>query len=93
MSTLSLEQAEVPKTVDDFGALEQRVVRAIELVKTERAARAEAEKTVATLQGEIENKSIELELAQEHIKNLEGERDQVRQRVEKLLKQLDEISS
>ena len=46
MSTLSLQEAE-PITVDDFSALEERVVRAVELVKRERAARAEAEQKAA----------------------------------------------
>jgi hypothetical protein len=33
MSTLSLQEAELPAAVDDFSALEERVVRAVELVK------------------------------------------------------------
>ena len=42
MSTLSIGEMMLPAaTVDDFSALESRVVRAVELVKTERAARAQ----------------------------------------------------
>jgi len=89
MSSLSLQEPEI--VVDDFVALEQRVVRAIELVKSERAARAEAEQRATRLQSEIEAQAIQLEQAQEQVGTLEKDREQVRQRVERLLKQLDEI--
>lgn len=89
MASLSLHEPEV--MVDDFVALEQRVVRAVEVVKSERAARAEAEQRANRLQSEIEAQGTQLEHAQEQIRTLEQDREQVRQRVEKLLKQLDEI--
>lgn len=89
MASLSLHEPEV--MVDDFVALEQRVVRAVEVVKSERAARAEAEQRANRLQSEIEAQGTQLEQAQEQIRMLEHDREQVRQRVEKLLKQLDEI--
>lgn len=91
MSSLSLHEPEI--VVDDFVALEQRIVRAIEVVKTERAARAEAEQRATRLQSEIEAQGVQLEQAQEQIRTLESDREQVRQRVERLLKQLDEITS
>jgi septal ring factor EnvC (AmiA/AmiB activator) len=93
MSTLSLEDSLPLATVDDFGALEERVLRAVEVVKTERAARAKAEETSARLQDQIDEQTQTLEHAQEQIRTLEREREQVRQRVEKLLKQLDEITA
>jgi hypothetical protein len=94
MSTLSLEQAELPTAaVDDFSALEQRILRAVELVKHERAHRAEAEATAGRLQSEKDAQGASLEQAQEQVRTLEREREQVRQRVERLLKQLDEISA
>lgn len=91
MSTLSLQEPEVG--VDDFIALEQRVMRAIDLVRTERSARNEAEQRAGRLQGEVEAQTAQLEQTQEQVRTLERERDQVRQRVERLLKQLDEIAS
>jgi len=93
MSTISLEEPELPMTVDDFSALEERVLRAVELVKTERAARAEAEQTAGLLRREAEEKSAELRQVREQMRAFERERDQVRHRVEKLLKQIDEIAS
>jgi chromosome segregation ATPase len=91
MSTLSLQEAE-PITVDDFSALEERVVRAVELVKRERAARAEAEQKAAHLQSLMDAQSSLLEQAKEQLRTLEREREQVRLRVERLLKQIDEIA-
>lgn len=93
MATLSLEEAEVSRAADDFSALEERVLRAVELVKSERAARAEAEQHSAQLQSQLDSQGALLEQTQEQIRNLERDREQVRQRVERLLKQLDEIAS
>jgi type VI protein secretion system component VasF len=92
MSTLSLQEAELPTAVDDFSALEERVVRAVELVKRERAARAEAEQKTAHLQSLMDAQTALLEQAKEQLRTLEREREQVRQRVERLLKQIDEIA-
>jgi septal ring factor EnvC (AmiA/AmiB activator) len=89
MATLSLE----PVVTDDFSALEERVVRAVELVKKERAARIQADETVAQLQDQLESQGANLDQAQEQVKTLEKEREQVRQRVERMLKALDEISA
>jgi len=80
-------------TVDDFSALESRVVRAVELVKTERAARAQAEETAARLQDQFDEQTQTLQLTMEQMKTLEQERESVRQRVERMLKQLDEIGA
>jgi hypothetical protein len=92
MSTLSLQEAELPIAVDDFSALEERVVRAVELVKRERGARAEAEQKAAHLQSLMDTQSSLLEQAKEQLRTLEREREQVRLRVERLLKQIDEIA-
>jgi DNA anti-recombination protein RmuC len=93
MSTLTLQEAELPIAVDDFSALEERVVRAVELVKRERAARVEAEQNAARLQELTNTQGALLEQAKEQMRTLEREREQVRQRVERLLKQIDEIAS
>lgn len=92
MSTLSVQEAELPMNTDDFSALEERIVRAVEVVKGERAARKEAEQNAARLQSLLEAQSSLLEQAKEQLRTLERERDQVRQRVERLLKQIDEIA-
>jgi type VI protein secretion system component VasF len=92
MSTLSLQEAELPISTDDFSALEERVTRAVEVVKRERTARAEAEQNATRLQSLLDAQSALLEQAKEQMRTLEREREQVRQRVERLLKQIDEIA-
>jgi cell division protein FtsB len=78
-------------TADEFQALEQKVLRAVEIVKREREARAAAEAEVASLREELatyksNNRAIETEL-----NTLNKERDAVRLRVEKMLNQIDEL--
>jgi len=93
MSTLALNDAELNVTADDFNALEQRVLRTVDLLKKEREARATAEQNAATLQQLLDEQSAELSKVQEQVRAFEQERDTVRQRVERLLHQLDEISA
>ena len=103
-----------------FQALEQRVLRAIDLLRKERESRAAAEQRANA----AEEQSLELELKLEEqtsrfneqaihidgqnsrlseqgdqirrvegdLSQLHGERDQVRQRVERLLQHLDEFT-
>lgn len=93
MSVLSVDEQEVAVAADDFSALEERVVRAVELVKSERAARSEAEQEVARLKQSGDEATAQLAQVQAQLRALEREREQVKQRVERLLKQVDEITS
>jgi hypothetical protein len=82
-------------TVDEFQALEQKVLRAVEIVKREREARAAAEAEVAALRAQLEAQAATqgeaLTMAQSELTALTKERDVVRQRVEKMLQQMDEL--
>ncbi|QNI31386.1 hypothetical protein H7849_20240 [Alloacidobacterium dinghuense] len=93
MSTVALKDAELPISADDFNALEQRVLRTVELLKQEREARAMAEQNANTLQQLLDEQSAQLTKVQEQVKAFEQERETVRQRVERLLNQLEEISA
>ena len=92
MSTLSNS---APITADEFQALEQKVLRAVEIVKREREARAAAEAEVADLRAQLEaqqaSQAEALSTAQAQLSTLNQERDAVRQRVEKMLQQMDEL--
>lgn len=86
-------------SADEFQALEQKVLRAVEIVKREREARAAAEAEVATLREQLAvqmskqseaQASAEAQL-EEQVNTLNQERDAVRQRVEKMLQQMDEL--
>jgi hypothetical protein len=97
-------------SADDFAALEERILRAVSLVKQERQARIAAEASGAQSEAraeqvqiraaQVEARAAEAEAALHHqapvmerlqaeIKSLKAERDHVRERVERLLKQLD----
>jgi hypothetical protein len=82
-------------TTEEFQALEQKVLRAIEIVKSEREARAAAEAEVAALRAQIESLTAKqgeaLTTAQTQLTALTHEREAVRQRVEKMLQQMDEL--
>ena len=89
------EPATEPETlalsVDDFAALEERILRAVDLVKRERVARAEAEQRAIAAEAHIERLSPLIADLEREVKQLRTERDHVRQRVEKLLSQLDAL--
>jgi hypothetical protein len=73
---------------DEFQALEQKVLRAVEVVKRERAARTEAEAEVASLRTQLE---AQIALSQEQMSAVNKERETVRNRVEGMLKQMDDL--
>jgi hypothetical protein len=85
------EPASLALSVDDFSALEERVVRAVELVKRERLARAAAEERAATAETQLAEQGSLADQLKQEIRSLRAERDQVRQRVERLLSQLDAL--
>ncbi len=78
-------------SVDEFQALEQKVLRAVEIVKQEREARAKAEAEVASLREQLEFQTLLATEAQTSLNTLNKERDGVRLRVEKMLQQMDEL--
>jgi septal ring factor EnvC (AmiA/AmiB activator) len=75
----------------DFSALEERVARTVNLVKSERQARAAAEQRAQSLDTQLSEQLTLAKSLQEEIHALNAERDQVRQRVERLLSQLDAL--
>lgn len=78
-------------SVDEFQALEQKVLRAVEIVKREREARAAAEAQVASLNEQLETQLSSQIAVEAQLNTLSKERDAVRQRVEKMLQQMDEL--
>ena len=78
-------------SVDEFQALEQKVLRAVEIVKKEREARAKAEDEIAHLREQLEFQTLVAQEAQTAVNTLTKERDNVKQRVEKMLQQMDEM--
>lgn len=80
-----------PLSSDDFSALEDRVLRAVTLVRQEREARIAAEDRAAQLKSQLEIQIPIVERLEREVEVLRLEREQVRQRVERLLAQLDAL--
>jgi septal ring factor EnvC (AmiA/AmiB activator) len=85
------EPAAVALSADEFSALEERVLRAVNLVKRERSERADAEKRAAAAEALLAEQASRFSRTQHEIEHLRAERDQVRQRVERILAQLDAL--
>jgi chromosome segregation ATPase len=85
------EPAKLALTADEFSALEERILRAVSLVRKERAARVEAEERVARMESELRDQSPVVERLENELSALRSERDQVKLRVERLLAQLDSL--
>jgi len=90
-----------PLTIGDFAALEERVLRAVNLVRRERQTRLAAEQRAEVLEGRVlalesqlpllQADTAVVEQLQQEVETLRTEREQVRQRVERLLGQLDAL--
>jgi FtsZ-binding cell division protein ZapB len=78
-------------SADDFSALEDRIVRAVEMVKRERQGRIAAEERAQQAEAELHQTTPRMESLEREINTLKNERDHVRQRVERLLGQLDAL--
>jgi predicted nucleic acid-binding Zn-ribbon protein len=83
--------AQVP--TDDFQALEEKVYRTIELYKSAREARAAAERDTQRLREQLEEREEEVETMRKEMIQLRKEREEIRGRVEKMLQQIDSIST
>jgi SMC interacting uncharacterized protein involved in chromosome segregation len=81
-------------SVDEFQALEQKVLQTVELIKKEREARAAAESERDAARAEaasLREKLTAASSAQAEVESLNREREAVKARVEKMLAQMDEL--
>jgi hypothetical protein len=78
-------------SADEFQALEQKVLKAVEIVKREREARAAAEAEVANLRAQLAEQHTIAAMTESELSTLTKERETVRIRVEKMLQQMDEL--
>ena len=74
-----------------FQALEEKIFRAIEMLKAARVEKAAAEQELATVRELMESQSAEVEALRNQLRGFEEERAQVRERVEKLLGDVDAL--
>jgi len=85
------ETAALTVSADDFAALEERVLRAVNVVKQERQARAAAEAQAAQAEAQLREQALLVEQLKKDSSELKAEREQVRRRVDKLLAQFDAL--
>ena len=84
MSTLAVEETQIPLAADDFNALEQRVLRLIELVRSERDARAAAEARVQSLEASVKSLEESGLNAEQRVISLEERLEQANGKIESL---------
>jgi translation initiation factor 2B subunit (eIF-2B alpha/beta/delta family) len=77
---------------DDFEALEEKVYRTIEMVKTARQAQASAERDTGRLRQQLEERDEQLQVLRRETVQLRKEREEIRSRVEKMLQQIEAIA-
>lgn len=85
------QPAALTVSADDFSALEERIVRTVEMVKRERQGRIAAEERALHAETELSEQAPRIEALERELHVLKSERDQVRHRVERLLGQLDAL--
>jgi uncharacterized coiled-coil DUF342 family protein len=91
MASVAEHPPEIMAAADDFQALEERVLRTVELLKGERELRSSIEQHVQHLTQRIEEQAAHVAHLEEQISGFNKERDSVRGRIERLLKQIDEV--
>ena len=92
MSARALPELELSVSTDEFHALEEKVYKTIELLKSAREAKNIAERDVSRLREQLEEREEEVDTMRQQIVALRREREEVRGRVEKLLKQIDVLA-
>ncbi len=77
----------------DFRSLEEKILKTIELLKVERAAKATAERAAERLREQLSEREEELDSVRAELVGLRKEREEVRTRVEKMLGQIETLTA
>jgi chromosome segregation ATPase len=93
MSLKAVRELSPEVSSDDFHSLEEKVYRTIELLKAAREAKAAAERDASRLREQLELREEEIESLRGEMIGLRKEREEVRGRVEKMLRQIDELTA
>jgi chromosome segregation ATPase len=91
MRAVEAENANERSAGEDFPALEEKIYKAIELLKSAREGQASAERDAGRLREQLETREEELDVLRGEMIALKKEREEVRGRVEKMLKQIDTL--
>jgi septation ring formation regulator EzrA len=93
MSVKAVREFSPEVSSDDFHSLEEKIYRTIELLKAARVAKAAAERDSSRLREQLELREEEIESLRGEMIGLRKEREEVRGRVEKMLRQIDELTA
>ena len=93
MSANAAEEVALQDSTDDFHALEEKIYRTIEQLKAAREARSAAERTIERLRQQVAERDEQIQAMRSDVVSLRKEREEVRTRVEKMLKQIDTLTS
>jgi chromosome segregation ATPase len=93
MSVKAVREFSPEVSSGDFHSLEEKVYRTIELLKAARDAKAAAERDASRLREQLELREEEIESLRGEMIGLRKEREEVRGRVEKMLRQIDELTA
>ena len=92
MAVNALRENVVEVAADEFQALEEKIRRAVELLKSEREARAAAERDAHRFRQQLRERQEEFDSLRAELVTLRREREEVRARVEKMLRQIDALT-
>jgi uncharacterized coiled-coil DUF342 family protein len=88
----AIEEFETATTTDEFHALEEKIYRTIEQLKAAREAKTAAERATARLREQLNGHDDQVQGLRAEIVALKREREEVRTRVEKMLKQIESLT-
>jgi chromosome segregation ATPase len=89
---MSANAVEIAPSTADFKSLEEKILRTIELLKSAREAKAVAERDVARVREQLNEREEEIESTRHELVALRREREEVRTRVEKMLGQIESLT-
>lgn len=85
------ESGTLAMSANEFAALEERILRAINLVKRERLARTEAEERAGAAEALMNEQGVTIDNLQKEISSLRAEREAIKDRVDRIVAQLDTL--
>ena len=93
MSSKAATELDIDFSDNDFHSLEAKVYKTIELLKSARESKAAAERDAKRVREQLELREEELDSLKGEVVALRKEREEVRTRVEKMLKQIDALTA
>jgi phage-related minor tail protein len=93
MSSKAAPDLEMDFSDNDFHSLEAKIYKTIELLKSAREAKAAAERDAKRVREQLELREEEVDSLKGELVALRKEREEVRTRVEKMLKQIDVLTA